>query len=1084
MLKKIKLFFLCILITACSNEVRKNPLFQLVDVKTTNVTFQNNLIPTNNHNILDYLYYYNGAGVAVGDINNDGLPDVFFTANQEKNKLYLNKGNFIFEDISEKANVSGNSDWNTGTVMADVNGDGFLDIYVCAVVGINGLRGANELYINNGNSTFTESAQEYGLNFQNYTTTAAFFDFDNDGDLDMYLLNHAVHTQNSFGKADIRYKRNENSGDKLLRNDGGIFIDVSEQANIFGGANGYGLGIATQDFNNDGYIDMYISNDFHEDDYYYINNGDGTFTEQIKDYFGKTSRFSMGSDVADINHDGLADILTLDMTPENETVLKASMGDETTDMLNMRTKQLGYHYQYARNMLHVNNGNNFSETALFSGIAATDWSWSALFADFNQDGEQDIFISNGIPKRPNDLDYIKYVSNEQIRKQLNSSNLVDNEALQMMPSGAVANYIFEGQKNISFKNQSGNWIPNDSLISNGTAYADFDNDGDLDLVTNNTNSPATFYKNNTNSKANYLKLKFQYKKGNNFGIGTKVTSYHNGIKQYKQLFTSKGFQSSSEAVIHFGYGKAEIIDSIVTIWPDNTCQTLKNIKTNQTLILKPLENRFPVKYETLHKKTKPWFTKIDSIKGLHFTHTENNFIDVNKYLLIPYQISDRGPATAVGDINNDGKEDVFFGSSRNQPSQLFIQTEEGFVKKNDSIFEVHKITEDISAHICDFNNDGRNDLFIATGGAEFNGNSPHLMDKLYLNNINLNFTKSVLPEYFENASIIRPFDADNDGDLDIFVGNHTGNLHFGELPKSHMLINNKESFNLKPIENLGMVTDAIVTDFNKDGQLDLIVVGEWMQPVFLQNNKGTFKDVTLNYIKETLNGLWQTIAVFDIDNDGDEDYVLGNFGLNSKFKASSKYPMKMYVSDFDKNNSVETIVAIEKDQKYFTLHGLDELSSQLTYLKKKYHTYKDFAGKTIEEIFGEKLKNAQMFAVNELSSGYLENNNGSFTFKPFQDVSLQLAPIRAMLKFDFNSDGHDELLLAGNYFGLTPYHGKFDSFSGAILTDTGEIISANKIGVNFFDKAVKNLSILKFQDHNYLLVTINNDEIQLYQIPK
>jgi len=1080
MTKKIIYILTIIFVLGCSKTEQLH-LFSIVDNEHSKVNFQNVLKPTNDLNILDYLYYYNGAGVAVGDINNDDLVDVFFTSNQGKNSLYLNKGNFVFEDITNTAGVEGNSDWNTGTVMADINGDSLLDIYVCAVVGINNLKGTNELYINNGDNTFTEQAEKYGLNFENYSTTAAFFDYDNDGDIDMYLLNHAVHTQNSVGKSTIRNIRDYKSGDKLLRNDGEIFTDVSAEAEIFGGANSYGLGIATQDFNNDGFIDLYVSNDFHEDDYYYINNGDGTFTEQLKKYFGKTSRFSMGSDVADLNHDGFTDILTLDMAPEDEAVLKASMGDEATDILTLKTQRFGYHYQYARNMLQINNGSNYSETALFSGISATDWSWSALFSDFNQDGEQDIFISNGIPKRPNDLDYIKFISNDQIKESLNKSNLVDNEALNAMPTGAVANYIFEGQKNLSFKDQSGHWITKDTLISSGSAYADFDNDGDIDIVTNNSNTPVTFYRNNIDSTANFLKLKFNYKKGNTFGIGTKVISYHNGIKQYKQLFTSKGFQSSSEAIIHFGYGTIKMVDSIKIIWPDNTIQTAENIKTNQTLTIIPLNKRFAADYSIIFPKTKPWLTKIDSIKGLHFKHKENNYVDINRHKLIPYQISDRGPATVVGDINNDGKDDVFFGSSRNYPSQLYIQTDEGFKKSKLEIFEEDKLSEDISACINDFNNDGENDLFVASGGGEFIQNAKPLMDRLYLNNGDLNFSKSQLPSYFEHASVVIPFDVDNDNDLDIFVGNHVNPQNFGELPKSYILINEVSYFSLKQIDNLGMVTDAITTDFNTDGQIDLIAVGEWMQPTFLQNENGNF--ITVPHSKENLNGLWQSIVAFDIDDDGDDDYILGNFGLNSKFKASQKYPMKMYVGDFDNNNKTETIVAIEKNGAYYTLEGLDELADQLNYLKKRYTTYKSFAGQTVEAVFGENVLNSKtLLTITTLASGYLKNKNGEFTFHPFSEASLQLAPITEILKYDFNSDGNEDILLAGNYFGVTPYQGKFDSFSGGIIQNNEKVISAQKTGVNFYGKAVKGLNIIKIEDIKYLLVTINNDEIELYEI--
>ncbi len=1074
--------FILFFLISCNKT--KPKLFTTVDKEHSNVNFVNRLIPTSDLNILDHLYFYNGAGVAVGDINNDNLVDVFFTSNQGKNMLYLNNGNFVFEDITDKAGVAGNSDWNTGTVMADINGDSLLDIYVCAVVGIHGLKGANELYINNGNNTFTEQSEKYGLNFDNYSTSASFFDYDNDGDLDMYLLNYAVHTKNSFGKADLlRNNRNYKSGDKLLRNDGEVFTDVSEEAGIFGGPNGYGLGVATQDFNNDGFVDLYISNDFHEDDYYYINNGNGSFTEQLRKYFGKTSRFSMGNDVADLNHDGFPDILTLDMAPEDETILKASMGDESIDLLNLKMKRFGYHYQYARNMLQINNGTYFSETALISGVSATDWSWSPLFSDFNQDGELDLFISNGIPKRPNDLDYIKYISNDQIKEQLNNSKLIDYRVMNIMPSGVVGNYIFEGKKDLQFKNVSEQWISNDTLVSTGSAYADFDNDGDLDIVTNNINTPATFYRNTIDSTANYLKLKLNYKKGNNFGIGTKVISYHKDIKQYKQLFTSKGFQSSSEAVIHFGYGAAKMVDSIAIIWPDNTIQTVEKVKTNQTLIITPLHKRFTVDYNKLFPKSKPWLKKVDSLKGLHYRHKENSYIDVNRHKLIPYQISDRGPATAIGDLNGDGKDDLFFGGSRNYPSELFIQTNSGFTKKSIKILEDDKMSEDISANIEDYNKDGENDLFVVSGGGEFTGNAKPLLDKLYINNTDFKYIKSELPEYFQHAAVIKSFDADNDGDLDVFVGNHANALNFGQLPKSYVLLNSNAEFSLLELPELGMVTDAITTDFNKDGQIDLIVVGEWMNPTFLQNNKGDFKDVSSTFVNGNNNGLWQSIAAFDIDNDGDDDFILGNFGLNSKFKASQKYPMKMYVGDLDNNNRSETIIAIEKNGNYYTLQGLDELAGQLNYLKKKYRSYNDFAGKTVEEIFGkEGLKNTTLLTVTTLASGYLKNDGGTFTFHPFKDVNLQLSPITEMLKYDFNADGQDDILLAGNYFGVIPYHGRFDSFAGAIIQNNGEVVSSEKVGVNFFGKAVKGLNIINFKGSKYLIVTINNDEIEIYKI--
>ncbi len=1085
---KIILILGLIFLQSCDRKKsQQGEVFEKVPSETTKVTFQNTLTPTEDLNILDYLYFYNGAGVAVGDINNDDLVDVFFTSNQGKNKLYLNKGNFEFEDITQKAGVSGNSDWNTGTVIADVNGDGFLDIYVCAVVGLHGLKGPNELFINNGNGTFTEQASQYGLDFENYTTSASFFDYDNDGDLDMYLLNHAIHTQNSFGKASLRNTRSDESGDKLMRNDGEKFIDVSEQAGIFGGGNGYGLGVATADFNNDGLTDIYVSNDFHEDDYYYINNGNGTFSEQLKKKFGHTSRFSMGSDVSDINHDGYPDILTLDMTPEDEKVLKASAGDETVDMLTMRINRLGYHYQYARNMLQINQkGAFFTETALLSNIAATDWSWNALFADYDNDGEQDVFISNGIPKRPNDLDYIKFISNEEIKKQLAKTKLVDQEALDIMPSGKVQNYVFQGKKGVRFTNQSSTWLPKESTVSSGSAYADFDNDGDIDLVTNTINDTAIFYRNKTNTTSNYLKLKFAYKDKNPFGVGTKVISYHNGVQQYKQLFVSKGFQSSSEAMIHFGYGKVEIIDSLKIIWPDNTIQMAENIKTNQTLKIKLLHKRKKVDYNKLFPETKGWFKQVDSLPGLDYVHKENNYTDFNRQKLIPYKISDKGPAIAVGDLNGDGNDDIFFGSSKNETSKVFFQTSDGFQEQDIAEMKADIRKEDVTAIIGDLNQDGKNDLLIASSGGEFFGNSKELVDRLYLNS-NQGLIKGQFPELFENESVIKPNDIDQDGDLDLFLGGYAVSNDFGQIPNSYVLVNDKGNFSLKEnsaLQKVGMVTDAVWSDFDADGIKDLIVIGEWMSPHFFKNDSGKLVDVTNTISKEKLNGLWQTIQEFDIDQDGDKDYLLGNFGLNTKFTASEAFPLKMYYADFDNNQKTETIIAIAKEGKYYTALGLDELSGQLNFLRKKFTNYTSFAGKTVAQVFDKNtLDKATLFKVHQMASGYLKNENGIFTFVPFKD-ELQVAPITKMLKYDFDKDGSKEVFLGGNYFGVIPYHGRFDGFAGAILQNDTTIINANTLNINLTQKSVRGLNIINFDNKEYLLITINNGKIEIYECNK
>ncbi|MGB5190823.1 VCBS repeat-containing protein [Robiginitalea sp.] len=1056
-------------------------LFDTPGAAQTGVHFSNVITETDGLNILDYLYFYNGGGVALGDIDGDGLPDIYLSGNQVGNKLFRNLGEMKFEDITEQAGVKGESSWNTGSVMGDVNGDGLLDIYVCAVVGINGFTGHNELFINNGDGTFSEQAGAYGLDFDTFSSNAAFLDYDLDGDLDIYLLNHAVHTQNSYGKASLRYQRDYDTGDKLLRNDGDTFTDVSEEAGIFGGINGYGLGIAVSDFNLDGYPDLYIGNDFHEDDYFYVNNGDGTFTENLRSYFGHTSRFSMGSDAADVNNDGRPDLISLDMLPQDEVPLKSSEGDDNIQTQRMRIGAYGYYYQFTRNMLYVNQpDDHFMETALMSGVAATDWSWSALFADFDQDGFQDLFVSNGIPKRPNDLDFVKFVSNDQISSTISNTKLVDQKALNMMPSGNSRNYVFQGSENLEFQDRSETWMRQDTLLSGATAWGDLDRDGDLDLVINNLNQPASILVNKGKDNSS-LTLKLKYTGKNPYGVGSKVYAYFNKGVQMRELFPVRGFQSSSEPLIHFGTGQLTQVDSVRIIWPDERSQVERDLPTGQLLEITMKDTR-AFDYALLQPDRLPLFKKLATPLGIDFVHQEDIYTDFNREKLLPYSLADRGPAFARGDLNGDGREDLFFGGSKRIAPAVFFAADSSFTRGSVDEIALDSLQEDVVAVIADFDTDGRNDLLLGSGGGDYFGEALPLLDRYYRNSPS-GLQQVSFPENYANTSVIRPFDYDGDGDLDLFLGTQSLTGRFGEIPASYLLENTGGSFTVVESfkgDALGMITDAIWSDFDADGRTDLIVVGEWMSPRFFKNTTKGLEEIGI----EGPSGLWQCISPYDIDGDGDMDYLLGNWGTNSKFVASHDEPLKMYFSDFDSNGSTETVLATAKKGAYYTLVGLDDLGSQMVSLRKKYPNYKSFAGKPIEDIFGaEALQSAVLFEVTELRSGYLKNEGGDFKFYPFSNI-MQVAPVLTFLPYDFNGDGKTEVLAAGNYFGVKPYQGRLDAFPGALILGESEILPGNRIGLDFMNKSIRHLSVIELNDEPFLLAVFNADTAQVYQLMK
>ncbi|HLG40701.1 MAG TPA: VCBS repeat-containing protein [Chitinophagaceae bacterium] len=1094
------------LLSGCKNsdtEPHDAPLFKVLDNKVTGIDFRNDLTYNKEFNLFKYIYFYNGSGVGAGDFNNDGKIDLFFGSNQGRNRLFINKGQMKFADATMEANIPDDGGWTTGVSVVDINNDGLLDIYVCRVGNYEILRGKNLLLINkgvkNGIPMFADEAAAHGLDFSGFSTQATFFDYDLDGDLDMYLLNHSVHQNGTFKpRSEFLNTSHPLSGDKFYRNDNGKYTEVTKETGIQSSAIGYGLGIVISDVNLDGYPDMYTGNDFHENDYLYINQKDGTFKDECTSRMMHTSQYSMGVDAADINNDGWPEIVSMDMLPFDPYILKRSLGEDAYDIFNFKIRS-GYGYQFTRNNLQYNRRNGlFSEIGLYSGIAATDWSWAPLWVDFNNDGLKDLFVSNGIPKRMNDIDYINFISNSEVQQRIitNTMEQKNMALIDKFPQIKLPNKFYLNNHNLSFVDEEKNIEGSKDTYSNGAAYADLDGDGDLDIVVNNIDDAAIIYENKSgNSKqSESFTLKLKGPKNNINAIGSRVVLFTaNEIRTYEK-FPVRGFMSSMEMPILIGRKNSKI-DSALLIWPDNSYQQIQLDNSKQEADYHYSEKLPQFDFNSIRKfnqNTTAPVTDITNETGLQYLHKENHFVEFDREALLPHMFSTEGPAIAVADINNDGMEDIFLGSARNRPGVIYLQQLSGkFLRSGQPALEADSSYETTDAVWADVNNDGYPDLIAASGGNEFYGPEIHNTPRVYLNNKNivLERKKDAFDSLYLTASSIAANDFTGDGYIDLFIGAKTVPWNYGAMPGSYLLQNDgtgrfkdvTDKF-AEALNETGFITSAEWIDMNGDEIKDLVCSCEWGSPVIFIYEHGKFIKQEMTDKK----GWWNFLLPFDADNDGDTDFIAGNLGWNSRLKASKKQPVQLYYNDFDDNDKEEQVLTYYLAGKEIPFANKSDLEKQMPALKKKYLYAEDFAKASLTEMFGaDKLKNAAHF-----SSDYFSNaifiNQGNLKFDvvdlPFE---AQLTEMKCAVVVDANHDNLRDILIMGNYYDNNIEMGRYDADYGTLLINkgNGKFITSqlNGLSVKGQVRCIKNIRIGKL---GALLLGRNNDSLKVITFGK